>query len=67
MRKEALKIEQDDYSPQELFLESQTTCCLCGHELEFYHQMDFQNQKVTEEALCTGCHIKSKSHQHNLH
>lgn len=67
MRKETTSVEQDNYSAQELFVEAQTSCCLCGHDLEFDHEMDFQNQKIVEQAHCPGCHIKTKSSEHRLH
>ena len=67
MRKENLIEEQDNYTPQELFVESECTCCLCGHDLDFQHHIDFLNHKITEKAQCPGCHIRSTGKEHNLH
>lgn len=67
MRKMNEIVEQDNYSVQELFIESENTCCLCGHDLDFQHQIDFTEQKVMEKAHCPGCHIQKHGTEHQLH
>lgn len=63
-----IKVNLVPFTPshRERFLEDYHHCPLCGDELLFTHDTHFANQKVNEEAHCESCHIRIKSHEHNL-
>ncbi len=43
-----------------------TTCCLCGTDLKFKHQIDFTSLKVVEDAHCPACRIQLRQREHIL-
>lgn len=54
---------------KELFtnpIEEHTTCCLCGTELKFTHQVDYLNLEVTEDSFCPGCQVQMKRRNYIL-
>ncbi len=60
-------IDNDQYSEQDLFLENETTCCLCGSDLHFKHEIDFSEHKITEFAACSNCHVELRTRESTLH
>lgn len=59
--------QKDEYTEKDLFLENETTCCLCGHDLHFKHEIDFTEHKITEFAACSQCHVELRTRQSTLH
>ena len=63
---------QSDLNPpkkitREMAIEQHLTCCLCGSELNFKHQVNHLVLKVTEVADCPSCLIKLRERDHGLH
>ena len=58
---ETLSPHQEDY------LEVETTCCLCGTELEFEHVHDESAIKINEKAHCPCCKIQLKEKEFLVH
>ena len=54
-------------SQQEDYIEVEHHCCLCGTELEFYHQFDDLTLTVKEKAQCPRCNVQLKEKEHTLH
>jgi DNA-directed RNA polymerase subunit RPC12/RpoP len=52
---------------QEDYIEVEHHCCLCGTELEFFHNLDDLSLKVKEKAQCPKCHVQLKEREHTLH
>ncbi len=50
----------------EAFIMEECTCCLCGHDLHFEHQVDFIDLKVQESAACPKCQIVLRQREHIL-
>lgn len=50
----------------QFILDDHNTCCLCGTQLEFKHEVDFLNLKVRENATCPSCKIDLKPKEHTL-
>ncbi len=48
----------DMISDRDAFLQEQNLCCLCGHELNFDHVVDFMQLTVIESASCDPCKIQ---------
>jgi hypothetical protein len=46
----------------EEIVETIDNCFLCGHKLDFVHVTDFRRNEVTEDARCTACGVKQKTH-----
>ena len=60
--------ENIDLTPtQEEFVDNETSCCLCGTELTFHHEVDWLTQKVKEKAQCPSCGVQTKEKEHQLH
>lgn len=55
---EALIEASDLITDREVFLQEQNQCCLCGHELNFDHMVDFMQLTVIETASCAPCKIQ---------
>lgn len=58
---------EDIITEKDLFLENETTCCLCGHDLHFKHEIDFATNVIAEFAKCSECHIELRTRQSTLH
>ena len=52
---------------QEDYLEIENTCCLCGTDLVFHHEIDCLEQLVSEKASCPSCGVQLKEREHLLH
>jgi hypothetical protein len=48
--------------PVDELVETIDNCFLCGHKLNFIHVTDFRRGQVQEDARCSACGIKQKSH-----
>ncbi|HEX4922881.1 MAG TPA: hypothetical protein VFV50_02310 [Bdellovibrionales bacterium] len=48
--------------PADEIIETIENCFLCGHKLNFIHVTDFRKNEVQEDARCTACGIKQKTH-----
>lgn len=55
------KEETIEYNFREMMIEEQNTCCLCGGDLIFKHDVDYSTLTVHEEADCPGCKIRLKT------
>lgn len=65
---EVVKAGQRDLTPsQEDYVETESSCCLCGSALAFQHVIDWLLQKVVEKAHCPSCGVKIKEKEHQLH
>lgn len=58
---------EDQISAIDEFIQQECFCCLCGSELEFQHEFDFLNLKVSEKSSCRQCHIDISNKDHTLH
>ena len=52
---------------QEDYIELESTCCLCGTELIFEHELDDTAIKVQEKAQCPCCKIQLKDKEFIIH
>ena len=52
---------------QEDYMEIENSCCLCGSDLAFEHDIDAFTLVVKEKAHCTTCGIQLKEKEHLLH
>lgn len=46
--------------------EEATTCCLCGTDLAFAQEFDFETLTVKESSECPSCRIRTKPQAHPL-
>lgn len=51
---------------REMTIEGHNTCCLCGSDLKFQHQIDYMTLVVKEEAHCPSCRIQMRQRDHTL-
>jgi len=52
---------------QEDYVEVENSCCLCGSDLAFQHEIDAFTLVVKEKAHCTTCGVQLKEKEHLLH
>ena len=52
---------------QELYLENENNCCLCGSELHFEHTTDLATATIKEQAQCPTCGVQLKEKKHIIH
>ena len=59
--------ESDIITHKDLFLEGETQCCLCGHDLHFKHEINFAENTIAEFAKCAECHVELRTRESILH
>ena len=52
---------------EQLFIESQNHCALCGSELEIKVESYLDDFHLREEAECPNCEIKTREKNHKMH
>lgn len=63
-KKDGAQIEAKEW--QEEAVLDHLNCCLCGTELQFQHKVDHIHLIVTEDARCTNCGVKHRTHHYGL-
>jgi hypothetical protein len=48
---------------REEIIDAYTKCILCGSDLSFSYTTDFINMKLKEQASCTCCGVKNRTHE----
>lgn len=66
MQKDISEFNEDTIQNHEQFLMEELSCCLCGHDLHFTHEVDYKDLKVQESAACPKCQIVLRQREHIL-
>jgi len=49
------------------FIESQSQCCLCGSDMNFDYDIQWENSTVVQKSACSLCGISPKDQEHTIH
>lgn len=59
-------LPMEETERREAFKEAVNNCPLCGHVMDFHHEVDFLFNKITEDCRCQECALRIRTETYDL-